>query len=168
MHVMWEHFEHGADIGVRGFGDTLPAAFEQAALAMTAVVADPESIEPRDDVQIECSAPDQELLLVDWLNNRVDELSEYATAPMLSTLIDFKRPLAVVPSLAIHLDREANEKRHINRQTMLPPVVSLAAGANRSVALDASVLSSGTYVYRVTARMKDTVETGTGRMVLVK
>jgi SHS2 domain-containing protein len=72
---MWEHFEHGADIGVRGFGDTLPAAFEQAALAMTAVVADPESIEPRDDVEIECSAPDQELLLVDWLNAIIYEMA---------------------------------------------------------------------------------------------
>ena len=34
----WEHFEHEADMGVRGFGPTLATAFEQAALAMTAVV----------------------------------------------------------------------------------------------------------------------------------
>ncbi len=56
----------------------------------------------------------------------------------------------------------------LGRQVMTTPVVSLAAGASRSVTLDASALSSGTYVYRVTARMKDAVETGTGRMVLVK
>lgn len=36
--LRWEHFPHGADIGVRGFGPTMAAAFEQAALAMTAVV----------------------------------------------------------------------------------------------------------------------------------
>ena len=42
---MWEHYEHGADIGVRGFGATKAEAFEQAALAMTAVVADPAAID---------------------------------------------------------------------------------------------------------------------------
>lgn len=43
-----------------------------------------------------------------------------------STLVDFERPIAVVPSLAIHLDRHANDKRSINKQTMLPAVVGLA------------------------------------------
>ena len=71
----WQHFEHGADIGVRGRGATREAAFEQAALAMTAVVADPASIEPRDAVAIACSAPDDELLLVDWLNAIVYEMA---------------------------------------------------------------------------------------------
>jgi len=36
MQARWEHFEHGADIGVRGFGPTLAAAFEQAALVAVA------------------------------------------------------------------------------------------------------------------------------------
>ena len=36
----WEHYEHGADIGVRGFGGTKAEAFEQAGLALTAVVCD--------------------------------------------------------------------------------------------------------------------------------
>lgn len=40
-------------------------------------------------------------------------------------LIDFQRPLAVIPSLAIHLDREANKNRCINPQTDLPPVLSV-------------------------------------------
>ena len=31
MHNHWEHFDHGPDIGVRGFGATQAAAFEQAA-----------------------------------------------------------------------------------------------------------------------------------------
>ena len=34
----WEHFPHDADVGVRGFGATAAEAFEQAALALTAVV----------------------------------------------------------------------------------------------------------------------------------
>ena len=40
-----------------------------------------------------------------------------------SVLIDFKRPVAVIPSLAIHLDREVNNARSINAQTQLPPVL---------------------------------------------
>jgi len=39
------------------------------------------------------------------------------------TLIDWGRAIAVIPSLAIHLDREANENRTINKQTDLPPVL---------------------------------------------
>jgi aspartyl aminopeptidase len=43
-----------------------------------------------------------------------------------SVLIDFKRPVAVIPSLAIHLDREVNNARSINAQTQLPPVLMRA------------------------------------------
>ncbi len=39
----WEHFPHAADVGVRGFGKTPAEAFEQAALALTAVVTTPRS-----------------------------------------------------------------------------------------------------------------------------
>ncbi|MEQ8663175.1 MAG: M18 family aminopeptidase, partial [Gammaproteobacteria bacterium] len=44
---------------------------------------------------------------------------------LVSRLVDFVRPVAVVPSLAIHLDREANSQRSINKQTMLPPLLAL-------------------------------------------
>ena len=64
----WEHFAHGADIGVRGIGTTKAEAFEQAALAMTAVVVELSVIEPRATRSLECDAPDDELLLVEWLN----------------------------------------------------------------------------------------------------
>lgn len=39
-------------------------------------------------------------------------------------LINFEKAVAVIPSLAIHLDREANEKRSINAQTQLSPVLT--------------------------------------------
>ena len=71
----WEHYEHGADIGVRGFGATKAQAFERAALAMTAVVADPAAVAPRERVTIRCEAPDDELLLAEWLNAVVYEMS---------------------------------------------------------------------------------------------
>lgn len=40
-----------------------------------------------------------------------------------SSLVDFEQAIAVIPSLAIHLDREVNETRSINKQTQLPPVL---------------------------------------------
>jgi SHS2 domain-containing protein len=67
----WEHFAHGADIGVRGIGARLSEAFEQAALALTAVVTDPRSVAPRRQVEIHCEAEDTEALLADWLNEIV-------------------------------------------------------------------------------------------------
>lgn len=60
---------------MRGFGATKEEAFEQAALALTAVVADPATVEARDTVAIYCEAPDDELLLADWLNAIIYEMS---------------------------------------------------------------------------------------------
>ncbi|MCA1804823.1 MAG: M18 family aminopeptidase [Xanthomonadaceae bacterium] len=39
------------------------------------------------------------------------------------TLIDFPNPIAVIPSLAIHLDQEVNQNRSINAQLHLPPLL---------------------------------------------
>ncbi|WP_336368584.1 M18 family aminopeptidase [Marinobacter sp. C2H3] len=44
------------------------------------------------------------------------------------TLVNFKRPVAFIPSLAIHLDREANSNRSVNAQTDLPPVLMQVPG----------------------------------------
>ncbi|MBI4987589.1 MAG: archease [Rhodocyclales bacterium] len=71
----WEHFRHEADIGVRGLGATREAAFEQAALALTAVLTDPERVAPRTSVRIVCSAPDDALLFCDWLNALIFEMA---------------------------------------------------------------------------------------------
>jgi len=71
----WAHFVHGADIGVEGRGPGLDAAFEQAAVALTAVITDPAVVDPVEPVQIACEAPDPELLLVDWLNALIYEMA---------------------------------------------------------------------------------------------
>lgn len=76
----WEHFSHIADMGVRGLGRTLNDAFAQAAIALTAIITDPASVEPVTQVNIECQAPDDELLLCDWLNALIYEM---ATRKML-------------------------------------------------------------------------------------
>ncbi|MEI8234245.1 MAG: RNA 2',3'-cyclic phosphodiesterase [Verrucomicrobiota bacterium] len=71
----WEHFSHKADIGVRGFGATKEQAFEQAARAAVAVIADVEAVRGEEAIEVACEAPDDELLLVDWLNAVVFEIA---------------------------------------------------------------------------------------------
>ncbi len=71
----WEHFAHGADIGVRGIGATVAESFEQAAIALTAVITDPAKVNPEHEIQVECTAIDQEALLVEWLNALVYEMA---------------------------------------------------------------------------------------------
>jgi tRNA nucleotidyltransferase (CCA-adding enzyme) len=71
----WKHFQHIADIGVRGSGRSLAEAFEQAALAMTAVILDPQTVACSEPLAIEVSAPDHELLLTEWLNALIYEMA---------------------------------------------------------------------------------------------
>jgi len=71
----WEHFEHEADIGIRGIAPTLEQAFEQAAIAMTAVVTDTNLVADTTAVAISCTAPDTELLLFSWINELVYEMA---------------------------------------------------------------------------------------------
>lgn len=71
----WEHFRHEADIGVRGLGPTREAAFEQAALALTAVLTDLERVAAQSPLHIACRAPDDALLFCDWLNALIFEMA---------------------------------------------------------------------------------------------
>jgi len=70
----WEHFPHGADIGVRGYGPSLEEAFEQAALGLAAVVTEM-PVTPKIAVTVVCEAPDNELLLVEWLDAIIYEMA---------------------------------------------------------------------------------------------
>lgn len=87
MMARWEHFPHEADAGIRGFGSTQAEAFAQAALALTATVTDLETVEPREAVAIECTAPDAELLLTEWLDSVIYEMS---TRKMLFSRFDVR------------------------------------------------------------------------------
>ncbi|MGH9257557.1 MAG: archease [Vicinamibacterales bacterium] len=71
----WTHFPHDADIGVVGTGPTKAEAFRQAAIALTGVITDPRSVRPVMEVAVECRAPTDELLLMEWLNTLVYEMS---------------------------------------------------------------------------------------------
>jgi tRNA nucleotidyltransferase (CCA-adding enzyme) len=71
----WEHFAHGADIGVRGTGATRERALEQVALALTAVVTDPATVQPAAVVPITCAAADDDALVAAWLNALIYEMA---------------------------------------------------------------------------------------------
>src|SRR5271166_4820017 len=63
----WELFPHGADVGVRGWGAT-------PAQALTAVITESE-VQPLLAIEVECAAPDLELLFVEWLNAVIYEMA---------------------------------------------------------------------------------------------
>jgi len=72
----WQHYSHPADMGIRGFGPTKQEAFAQAALALTAIIADLQTIDPKEMVQIICNMEnDDELLFVNWLNTLLYHMS---------------------------------------------------------------------------------------------
>jgi tRNA nucleotidyltransferase (CCA-adding enzyme) len=74
MSARWEHFAHDADVGVRGWGPTPAAAFEQAAMALTAIVTYSE-VKPETAVEVTCETRDLELLFVEWLNAVIYEMA---------------------------------------------------------------------------------------------
>ena len=116
--MTWETFSHEADVGVRGSGATLGEAFASAATAMTAAICDPARVAAQEAVSIACSAPDEEMLLVDWLNALVYEM---ATRRMLFSRfeVDIQADSAAGPGYGspLHLTatawgESANAARH--------------------------------------------------------
>jgi SHS2 domain-containing protein len=71
----WEHFAHGADLGVRGYGATPAEAFAAGALALTAAVTDPDDVAARETVEVECAGRDLSLLFYDYLNRIIFEMA---------------------------------------------------------------------------------------------
>jgi SHS2 domain-containing protein len=72
MAVQAEHFEHGADVGVRGGGSTVEEAFEGAARALFQLLAeDTGAVSPDREERFECSAGGLEDLLVVYLNELI-------------------------------------------------------------------------------------------------
>jgi SHS2 domain-containing protein len=71
---MWEHFPHQADIGIRASAGSLGGAFEQAAIALMAIITEPQKVDAIESVQIECSGENEELLFVNWLSAIIYEM----------------------------------------------------------------------------------------------
>ncbi|OEU49034.1 MAG: hypothetical protein BA861_04935 [Desulfobacterales bacterium S3730MH5] len=74
MTELFETFEHGADMGIRGRGKTLSEAFENGARSMySLVVEDLQTVIPEKSIVISCESFDQEALFVAWLNTLLAE-----------------------------------------------------------------------------------------------
>jgi SHS2 domain-containing protein len=71
----WEHFDHDADIGIRGTAPTLAEAFEQAAIALTAVVTDLERVAVSETIPIHLKNSDPEMLFLDWINELIYQMA---------------------------------------------------------------------------------------------
>lgn len=82
-------------------------------------------------------------LLAPWFDRDLSLAGRVAfkrkNGELASALLDWQRPIAMVPSLAIHLDRDANNNRSINPQTQMPPVFALNQGDASTPTLDALV-----------------------------
>ena len=69
------------------------------------------------------------LMMAPWFDRDLSLAGRVAIVSegnVLSKLVDFKRPIGLIPSLAIHLDREANSGRKINAQDDLPMILARA------------------------------------------
>jgi len=65
--------------------------------------------------------------------------------------VNWQKAIATIPSLAIHLDREANESRKINKQTDLPPVLMRLSENKKESEVDFNAL----LLDRVNAELTD-------------
>jgi len=78
MHEPYTYFEHDADMGIVGRGDSIEEAFEHAAAAVFAMMSDPARIRPQASVAIEFEEADAELALVTWLNLLLGQARSHA------------------------------------------------------------------------------------------
>lgn len=105
----WEHFSHEADVGVRGLGPSLDEAFAQAARAVTAVLTDPDDVEPRQAVTLGCADADLELLFHDWLSAVIYEM---ATRHMVFGRFDVRVDQATGTLAATAWGEPVDRQRH--------------------------------------------------------
>ncbi|HEY42105.1 MAG TPA: archease [Dehalococcoidia bacterium] len=67
----FELIEHTADVGIMAYGDDLKEAFANAARGMFSLIVEVGSVRETAHRDIEVTAPDEESLLVTWLNELI-------------------------------------------------------------------------------------------------
>lgn len=65
----FDYFEVAADVGLRGWGPTLEAAFRQTGLGLFALMVEPGNVKERDSREVRAQGDTRETLLVNWLND---------------------------------------------------------------------------------------------------
>jgi len=71
MEKEFEIIDHTADVGIRAYGADMSQAFANAAKAMFSLITELDDVEEVEYRDIELTAPDQESLLVEWLNELI-------------------------------------------------------------------------------------------------
>lgn len=66
--MRFSYFEHDADVGVVGRGETVEQAFEAAAQAVFAIMTNLDGVQSREEILIEFEEADLEFALVIWIN----------------------------------------------------------------------------------------------------
>ena len=67
----FEILEHTADVGLVAYGTDLREAFANAACGLFSLIAELDEVEERVSYPVEVQAPDEEALLVAWLNELI-------------------------------------------------------------------------------------------------
>ena len=106
---MWKHFNHQADIGILGTGNTIETAFEEAAMALMAVICNPQKVSCEKQIHIRCQNDDIELLFVDFLNAIIYEI---ATRRMLFSRFEVMIDADAGKLKARIWGEEANPEKH--------------------------------------------------------
>jgi SHS2 domain-containing protein len=65
---MFELFEHKADVGIRGKGNSLEEAFAECGKALFSVMVELDKVKAEERVEVKVEADDKEQLLVNFLN----------------------------------------------------------------------------------------------------
>ena len=77
----FEYLEHTADLGIASRGDDFAEALAWLATGMFNVVADLDSVAPRESIHVSVTSTDQEALVVDWLNELLFRFEAYGFLP---------------------------------------------------------------------------------------
>ncbi len=71
MEKEFEIIDHTADVGIRAYGTDMKEAFANAAKALFSLITELDNVAEVTHRDIELTAPDQESLLVKWLNELI-------------------------------------------------------------------------------------------------
>ena len=67
----FEIIEHTADVGIKAYGTDMKEAFVNAARGLFSLITELDDVEEIEYRDVEVTAPDQESLLVEWLNELI-------------------------------------------------------------------------------------------------
>ena len=108
----YEYKEHEADVGIVGIGETLEEAMEEGAKGMFAFMVNIEKVKSVKTIKIECDAPDEASLFVEFLN---ELLSRKDIENMFFSKFDIKKIIKTKENIKLTADvsgEEINLERH--------------------------------------------------------